>query len=95
MGFRRIQFLSRGFKEILTSPGVEARVAAEARKQARAKEAESGSPYQVERMPGARSRVVYIAKPEDEEGRVPNLDHETWMREVWPRVGGPSWRPHR
>lgn len=95
MAFRRISFLSEGFKEILTSPGVEAKVAAEARRQAQAKEAETGSPYQVGRMPGARSRVVYIAKPEDGDGRVPNLDHETWMREVWPRVGGPSWRPHR
>lgn len=26
--------------------------------------------------------------------RAANLTHEEWMRDVWPRVKGPKWRPH-
>lgn len=93
-GVRKIEFLSEGFRDILTGPGVDAAVAAEARRQAARKEAETGEPYRVEKLASASSRAVYVVRPEqDEEGRVRDLDHETWMREVWPRVGGPKWRP--
>ena len=99
MGYRlrRIEFVSDGFEQILNCPGVEAVVAAEARRQAQLQEAKTGEPYEVERMAGATSRVVYVARPDGDEvtGRIPHLTHERWMREVWPRVGGPSWRPHR
>lgn len=93
MAVKRIRFLSEGFRNILTSPEVESIVAAEARRQAARKEAETGEEYEVARLNFATSRVVYTAKPKG--GRRPNLDHETWMNVVWPKVGGPKWRPHR
>lgn len=95
-GFRvhKIQFISSGFEGILNSSGVEGVVASTARSQAQIQEQKTKVPYAVSRMAGATSRVVYVAKPENDDGRVPNLDHETWMNEVWPRVGGPAWRPH-
>lgn len=95
MGVKRIRFLSKGFQGVLTSPGVEGVVHATAREQAAALEASEKVPYKVRRMAGATSRAVYIAEPEGEEERVKDLDHETWVNEVWPMVGGPKWRPHR
>lgn len=92
---KRIRFLSSGFADVLNGPGVDSAVAAEARRQAQERERETGSPYAVERMPGATSRVVYTAHPADEEGESRGkVDHETWMKEIWPKVGGPKWRPH-
>ena len=95
-GFRvhKIQFISSGFEGILNSSGVEGVVASTARSQAQIQEQRTKVPYAVERMAGATSRVVYVAKPENDDGRVPSLDHETWINEVWPRVGGPAWHPH-
>lgn len=94
MAKRRIEFLSSGFRSVLNSSGMEACVQSVARKQAQEKEQETGAAYVVERMANATSRVVYTAKPSDEDdGRVKGLDHETWMNEVWPRVGGDQWRP--
>ena len=98
MAFRRISFLSDGFADVLNSAGVVAETASAARKQAQAKERETGVPYVLEQTTVSwkgYARPMFVAKPKDGDGRVPNLDHETWMREVWPRVGGPSWRPHR
>ena len=90
----RIEFLSSGFEAILNSPGVDAAVAAEARRQAQSMERDAGEPYDVSRMAGATSRAVYVAKPEGSDARrAPALDHETWINEVWPRVGGDKWRP--
>lgn len=93
---KRIDFVSKGFAEILNGPGVDSAVAAEARRQAQSAEQESGEPYTVERMAGATSRAVYIAKPagSDDEAKRAKIDHETWINEIWPKVGGPKWRPH-
>lgn len=92
---KKIQFVSSGFAAILNSPGLEAVVAAEARRRAQVLEQQSGEPYAVEKMANATSRVVYTARPEgaEEEARR-KIDHETWMNEIWPKVGGPKWRPH-
>lgn len=92
----RIEFLSEGFRDVLLSPGTDAVCAAQARAKAQELEREYGVPYEVERMAGATSRVVYNVKPsrDEESEMVPDLDHETWMEVVHPRVGGPEWRPH-
>ena len=90
---KRIRFRDAGFRGILKSPGVTSVVAAEARSQAQRMESETGVPYELEQKNSA-SRCRFVAKPEEAE-RVPDMDHETWMNEVWPRVGGPSWRPRR
>lgn len=92
---KRISFVSTGFRGVLNSPGLESVVAAEARKSAQAKEREAGEPYAVERMAAATSRVVYVARPEGDDAQArEKIDHETWMNDVWPKVGGPKWRPH-
>lgn len=93
---RKIEFLSSGFADVLNSPGMESAVAAEARKQAQMQEQKTGEPYAVERMAKATSRVVYIAKPASDDGDEARekIDHETWINDIWPRVGGPKWRPH-
>ena len=103
-GFRvkRIKFLSDGFASILTSSGVDGAVASAARSQAQAREVMTGVSYEVRKDRSWDGRSAYLAKPSDEEspdgdeprGRVPNLDHETWVSKVWPKVGGPKWRPH-
>lgn len=95
---KRIRFLSSGYSGVLNSPGTASKVAAEARRQAQAMEREAGSPYRVQPLARATSRIVYVAKPEDSDegdGRAKGLDHDTWVNEVWPKVGGPKWRPHR
>lgn len=92
---KKIQFVSSGFAAILNGPGVESVVAAEARRQAQALEQRTGEAYAVGRMPNATSRVVYTAKPEGaEEEAKRKIDHETWINEIWPKVGGLKWRPH-
>lgn len=92
----RIEFLSEGFRDIMLSSGVDAEVASVARSQAQIKERETGVPYAVEKDRGWDGRVAYMAKPADGSKylRTPNLDHETWMEVVWPKVGGAKWRPH-
>lgn len=90
----KFRFISDGFQRVLTSSGVEAKVQAVARKQAQVNEQEYGVPYEVKRMANATSRVVYTVSPSEEtEMRLPNLTHEKWIKEVWPRVGGAQWRP--
>lgn len=95
MDFRvkRTRSVPAGCISLLTCAGIDGVVAAEARKQAAKKEKWRRTPYVVEKT-SSTGRAVYVAHPEGE-GRVPNLDHETWVNEVWPRVGGPKWRPHR
>lgn len=93
-GAVRLEFLSSGFRGILTGPGVDAAVAAEARRQAASLEASTGAPYRVEKYAGATSRSVYVAKREGVEP-TPGLTHEQWMNDVWPKVGGARWRPKR
>lgn len=96
-GLRKIEFSTSGFRAVLNDAGVDAAVAAEARKQAAAKEAQTGEPYAVERLAGATSRAAYVAKPQhaDDERGGGKLTHEKWMEVVWPKVGGPAWRPNR
>lgn len=90
----RIEFLSDGFRDVLFAPGLDSMLAAQARQQAQALEREAGVPYDVERKNFA-SRPVYLVRPEDGSGSErERIDHETWINEVWPRVGGPKWRPH-
>lgn len=103
---RRIQFVSQGFADILTSSGVDGIVASEARSAAQEQEGRTGVPYEVRKDRSWDGRAAYLAKPVDEEGpyggsddekkpaRRSSLTHEEWMRDVWPRVGGPKWRPH-
>ena len=94
MKLKKIRFISSGFAGVLTSPGISGEVASAARKEASRMESRTGEAYEVEQGSGWDGRTVYWAKPEGAERRVEGLDHETWMSEVWPRVGGPSWRPH-
>lgn len=90
----KFRFLSDGFQRVLTSSGVEAMVQSVARSQAQVNEQEYGVPYEVKRMANATSRVVYTVSPSEEtEMRLPNLTHEKWIEEVWPRVGKAKWRP--
>ena len=93
---KKISFVSKGFAAVLNSSGMDAAVAAQARKQAQLMEQSTGEAYRVERLANASSRVVYTAKPEGEDGSEGRrkIDHETWVKEVWPKVGGPKWRPH-
>lgn len=103
---RRIQFVSQGFADVLTSSGVDGIVASEARAAAQGQEGRTGVPYEVRKDRSWDGRAAYLAKPVDEEGpsgelddekrpaRRSSLTHEEWMRDVWPRVGGPKWRPH-
>ena len=93
-GAVRFEFLSSGFREILTGPSVDAEVAAAARKQAADLEAKTGVPYRVEKYTGATTRSVYVAK-RDGFAPTPGLTHEQWMSDVWPKVGGAKWRPKR
>lgn len=89
-----IKFFEQGFRDILTGPGVDGMVAAAARKKAATLEARTGTPYRVEKATGISSRSVYTARPDIPEGRVAGLTHEQWINELWPRIGGPKWRPH-
>ena len=103
---RKLQFLSQGFADVLTSSGVDGVVASEARAAAQEQEGKTGVPYEVSKDRAWDGRSAYLAKPADEESpsggsdddgkpaRRSNLTHEEWMRDVWPRVGGPKWRPH-
>lgn len=102
---RKIQFLSQGFADVLTSAGVDGAVASAARTSAQEKEGETGVPYEIRKDESWDGRSAYLAKPagedsphsdQDDSGaaRRSSLTHEEWMRDVWPRVGGPKWRPH-
>ena len=93
MGVKRIKFLSKGFQGILTGREVGSLVASEARKQASRLEASTGEEYEIVKYSKATSRTVFLVRPKG--GKVPDLDHETWMSKLWPKVGGPPWRPHR
>lgn len=88
----RIEFISEGFQRVLASPGVDALCSSVARRKASEMEASEGVEYQVARKGGWRP--VYLAKTKGPIPRLPRLDHDTWMRELWPRVGGAKWRPH-
>lgn len=103
---KRLQFLSQGFADVLTSSGVDGIVASEARAAAQEQEGRTGVAYEVREDRSWDGRAAYLAKPVDEEkpsgesddekrpARRSSLTHEEWMRDVWPRVGGPKWRPH-
>lgn len=103
---RKVKFLSQGFADVLTSSGVDGIVASEARAAAQEQEGKTGVPYEVRKDRTWDGRAAYLAKPVDEESpagetgdekksaRRSSLTHEEWMRDVWPRVGGPKWRPH-
>ena len=103
---KKLQFLSQGFADVLTSSGVDGIVASEARSSAQEQEGRTGVPYEVRKDRSWDGRAAYLAKPVDEESpsgesddekrpaRRSSLTHEEWMRDVWPRVGGPKWRPH-
>ena len=102
----KVKFLSQGFADVLTSSGVDGIVASEARAAAQEQEGKAGIPYEVRKDRSWDGRAAYLAKPVDEEkpsgesdderkpARRSSLTHEEWMRDVWPRVGGPKWRPH-
>lgn len=102
----KVEFLSQGFADVLNSSGVDGVVASEARAAAQEQEGKTGVAYEVRKDSSWDGRAAYLAKPVDEEGpsggsddegkpaRRSSLTHEEWMRDVWPRVGGPKWRPH-
>lgn len=103
---RKLQFLSQGFADVLNSSGVDGIVASEARAAAQEQEGKTGVAYEVRKDESWDGRAAYLAKPVDDESpssssddegrpaRRSSLTHEEWMRDVWPRVGGPKWRPH-
>lgn len=103
---KKLKFLSQGFADVLKSSGVDGVVASEARAAAQEQEGRTGVPYEVRKDSSWDGRAAYLAKPVDEEkpsgeshdekrpARRSSLTHEEWMRDVWPRVGGPKWRPH-
>lgn len=91
----RIRFDSEGFRRILVSAPVDALAASYARKRAQAMESQTGEPYEVEQRSKATRRASYLVKPAGAEIEKAKIDHETWMNEIWPKVGGPKWRPHR
>lgn len=103
---KKLKFLSQGFADVLTSSGVDGVVASEARSAAQEQEGRTGVAYEVRKDRSWDGRAAYLAKPVDEEkpsgesddekrpARRSSLTHEEWMRDVWPRVGGPKWRPH-
>ena len=88
----KIKFHDAGFRGILSDPGTVSICAAEAQRTASELESETGRAYRVEQGRSSdRPRMLVRADGEPE--RVEGLDHETWMSEVWPRVGGAKWRP--
>ena len=103
---KKLKFLSQGFADVLTSSGVDGIVASEDRVAAQEQEGRTGVAYEVREDRSWDGRAAYLAKPVDEErpagetgdekkpARRSSLTHEEWMRDVWPRVGGPKWRPH-
>lgn len=103
---KKLEFISQGFADVLTSSGVDGIVASEARSAAQEQEGRTGVAYEVRKDRSWDGRAAYLAKPVDDESpsgetgdekkpaRRSSLTHEEWMRDVWPRVGGPKWRPH-
>ena len=106
MRVKKIKFVSKGFADVLTSSGDDGAVASAARSAAQEQEGATGVAYEVRKDESWDGRAAYLAKPVDEESpsgvsdgegkpaRRSSLTHEEWMRDVWPRVGGPKWRPH-
>lgn len=92
----RIEFVSEGFMGVLQSPGVGALLnSVAARSKARCEAAE-GIPYAVTQSTAwdGRPRVLVRArKPLPRLERTEGLTHEQWMAQVWPKVGGPKYRP--
>ena len=64
---RKLQFLSQGFADVLTSSGVDGIVASEARAAAQEQEGKTGVPYEVRKDRTWDGRIAYVAKPVDEE----------------------------
>lgn len=97
-GLRRVQHYSIGYSALLNSAGVDAEIAAAARREAAKKESETGEAYEL--VPSRTRwspRPMYTVRPEGEKEAKPKsgLDHETWIDVVWPKVGGAKWRPNR
>lgn len=89
----KIRFYSEGFRAILKGPGLSGVCHSTARQKAAELEQRNRIPYEVEDVSDG-NRTKYLARPQ-KGARVPALTHEQWMKEVWPRVGGAKWRPHR
>lgn len=91
MGAKRIRFLDSGFRALINDRAINAMCHAEARRRASELESREGVEYRVQYK--GIGRPSYLVRPADYT-RMPALTHEQWMDELWPKVGGPIWRPH-
>lgn len=92
----RIEFVSEGFMDVLKSDGVGALLDSVAAKSKARCEAAEGIPYDVTHSTAwdGRPRLfVRARKPLPKLPRAERMTHEQWMTQVWPKVGGPSYRP--
>ena len=95
----RIEFISDGFVGVLNDPGTVSllnSVAAKKRAECEARYQRKYRTRQTTAWDGRPRVIVSMAPGQLAAGeRVPHLTHEQWMSEVWPKVGGASWRPKR
>lgn len=92
----RIEFVPEGFMGVLKSPGVGALLDSVAARSKSMCESSEGIPYEVTHSTAWDGRprlLVRARKPLPKPERVQHLTHEQWMSQVWPKVGGPSYRP--
>lgn len=93
----RIEFITDGFAGVLRDPGTVSllnSVAAKKRAECEARYQRKYRARQTTAWDGRPRIIVSMAPGQTERSeRVPNLTHEQWMKEVWPKVGGASWRP--
>ncbi len=90
----RVEFFSPGFAGVLCDPGVVAQLNSVAAKRKAQYESQTGEAYRTRQSAAwdGRPRVI-VSAATGKAGRVSNLTHEQWMSELWPKVGGSSWRP--
>lgn len=95
-GVTRIEFVDAGFQGVLRDPGVVSFLNSVAMSSKARCEAIEGVPYRVT-LSGAwdgRPRMLVRAERQSPRyERVRHMTHEQWMSQVWPKVGGLSYRP--
>lgn len=92
----RIEFVSEGFMGVLKDPGTVSLLNSLAAKRRAEYEAGEGIPYEARQSTAWDGRprvIVSAAKPLPGVERTPNLTHERWVNDIWPKVGGPKYRP--
>lgn len=96
----RIEFVSEGFMGVLSDPGTVSLLNSLGAKRRAEFEAAEGIPYEVRQSAAwdGRPRVIVSAVrplPKAEFERTPDLTHERWVNDIWPKVGGPKYRRSR